>query len=47
MTSVWLLKDHRAVLPYLQAVLNNSFTLCKWQTVILGLIAQRVSGFNC
>lgn len=47
MTSVWLLKDRRAVLLYLQAVLNNSFTFSKLQTAILGLIAQRVRGFNC
>lgn len=47
MSSVWLLKNHKAILPYLQVVLNNYFTFSKLQAVILGLIAQRVGGFNC
>jgi len=44
---VWLLKDHKAILPYLQVVLNNSVIFSKLQTAILGLIARRVGGFNC
>lgn len=44
---VWLLKDHKAILPYLQAVLNNSVIFSKLQTAISGLIAQRVGGINC
>lgn len=43
---VWLLKDHKAILPYLQVVLNNSAIFSKLHTAILGLITERVGGFN-
>lgn len=44
---MWLLKDRKAIFPYLQVLLNNSVIFSKLQTAILGLIALRVGGFNC
>lgn len=43
---VWLLKDHKAILPYLQVVLNNSVIFSKLQTAVLGLITERDGDFN-
>lgn len=41
---MWLFKHHKAILPYLQVVLNNSAIFSKLQTAVLGLITERVGG---